>query len=184
MNSRENKSKYAILGMLSFSAKSGYEISKMIQNSTAFFWSESDGQLYPLLKRLSQEGLITQKEIKEQGQRQKKIYEITDEGMKILIDWQKRDPSTFNIRNEFLLQLFFGHNLSHTENIEKIKHYKIELLQTAKIFDAIEKQIKDHSRFPTYLLLSLSYGQKSLVAEINWCDDAITLLQQEQPHVK
>ena len=49
MKKRENKTKYAVLGMLSFAPKSGYEISQMIKNSTAFFWSESDGQIYPIL---------------------------------------------------------------------------------------------------------------------------------------
>ena len=174
---RINKTQYAILGMLSFSDKSGYEISKAIQNSTAFFWSESDGQLYPILKRLCEEDLIRATDQETTGRRAKKIYQITEDGEAALQDWLLQEPTTFNIRNEFLLQLFFGHNVKPEYNIEKIKNYQRDLKRQLNIYSSIENRIKKNSKNPTYLLLSLSYGQYGLEAEIKWCDDAISLLE-------
>ena len=178
--SRENKTKYAVLGMLSFGPKSGYEISKAIQNSTAFFWAESDGQLYPILKRLHEEGLVKAKEDNKSGERSKKIYNLTEDGEAALIDWLHQEPTTFNFRNEFLLQLFFGHNIKPKENAEKIKEYQHALKKQLKVYDSIEKRIKENSKYPTYLLLSLSYGQYSLKAEISWCDHAIKTLEKKR----
>lgn len=175
--SRKSKTKYAVLGMLSLSDKSAYEISKAIANSTAFFWSESDGQIYPILKRLCEEGLVFCSEIDQKPARAKKIYQLTSEGLEDLVDWLHSTPTTFNIRNEFLLQLFFGHNVTFQDNVEKIEALKIQLKQQLKVFDGIEKRINEHSRFPTYLLLSLSYGQYGLKAEIAWCDEAIKKLK-------
>ncbi len=38
--SRENKSKYAIMGLLAISPMSGYDIKKKIERSTSNFWNE------------------------------------------------------------------------------------------------------------------------------------------------
>ncbi|MCX7125514.1 MAG: PadR family transcriptional regulator [Gammaproteobacteria bacterium] len=179
MRTRENKTKYAILGMLSFAPKSGYEISKAIKNSTAFFWSESDGQLYPLLKRLSEEKMIQHVEEKVSGKRAKKMYEITKEGKAALVEWLHQEPNTFNVRNEFLLQLFFGRNIPKKNNIEKIKEMRDKLKKQLSLFNSFEKKIIEKSKEPKYLLLSLSYGQYSLKAEIAWCNDAIKLLEKK-----
>lgn len=176
MGPRENKTKYAILGVLSFSSKSGYEVSKSLKSSTAYFWAESDGQIYPILKRLCDEGLVVYEEENTEGRRRKKIYSLTDDGQSELNDWLVREPTTFNVRNEFLLQLFFGHNIADKYNIEKIKFYKMALIKQLKEYEAIEIRIKNKSKYPTYLLLSLSYGQHSIKAEIDWCDEAIKIL--------
>ena len=179
MNKRENKTKYAILGMLSFGPKSGYEIKKGMRNSTAFFWSESDGQIYPILKKLAADNLITCSEQHKAGKHYKKIYTLMEDGVSELKDWLLQEPTTFNIRNEFLLQLFFGHNLSDKNNVDKIKEYHHALTKHLALFSTIEQRIKEKSQHPKYLLLSLSYGQHSLLAEIAWCKEAIALLTQE-----
>ncbi len=176
--SRKSKTKYAVLGMLSFSDKSAYEISQSIANSTAFFWSESDGQIYPILKKLCSDGLISFVVSAEKGARAKKIYQITGDGMDELIGWLQSQPTTFNIRNEFLLQLFFGHNLTPSENLEKIEEFRVQLKQQLKVFNSIEKRIKQNSQHPTYLLMSLSYGQHGLLAEISWCEQTIKQLNE------
>lgn len=177
MGPRENKTKYAILGTLSFSSKSGYEISKTLRESTAYFWTESDGQIYPILKRLCDDGLVVYDEERGDGKRIKKVYSLTSDGQSDLNDWLIRDPSTFNVRNEFLLQLFFGHNITSNYHIEKIKFYQLALQKQLREYDAIEARIKAKSKYKTYLLLSLSYGQYSLKAEIDWCDEAIKTLE-------
>ncbi len=180
MKSRENKTRYAILGMLSFSPMSGYEIGKAIQNSTNYFWSESDGQLYPILKQLTEEGLVSCVESeKSPGKRSKKTYEMTDEGQAALVDWLRQPPVTFTVRNEFLLQLFFGHGLSWQENRDKIKGLKVRLSEELAIYDSIEQRIKEKSKHPTYLLMSLAYGQYSTKAEIAWCEDMLKQLEQK-----
>ena len=49
---REVKSKYAILGMLSIEPMSGYDIKKEVEKSISNFWTESYGQIYPVLRNL------------------------------------------------------------------------------------------------------------------------------------
>ena len=44
MTKMTSKTPYAILGMLSIEPMSGYDIRQIMRNSTANFWSESDGK--------------------------------------------------------------------------------------------------------------------------------------------
>lgn len=185
MKSRETKTRYAILGMLSFSPKSGYEIGKAIQNSTNYFWSESDGQLYPILKQLTEEGLVACLESETlPGKRAKKMYEMTEEGHAALLEWLRQKPVTFTVRNEFLLQLFFGHELPWQENRDKMKSRQLALQQELATYASIEKHIQEKSAHPTYLLMSLAYGQYVTQAEIAWCEEMIRQLEANPPQSK
>jgi len=49
---------YAVLGFLTVRPMSGYDIKKAVEVSIANFWTESYGQIYPVLKRLTEQGLV------------------------------------------------------------------------------------------------------------------------------
>ena len=51
----------ALLGLLSLGPMSGYDIRQLIPRSIGHFWSESYGQIYPGLKRLSAAGFVEKK---------------------------------------------------------------------------------------------------------------------------
>lgn len=52
------QTEYVILGLLSESPLTGYQIKRIIDVRFHFFWNESYGQLYPALKSLNATGLI------------------------------------------------------------------------------------------------------------------------------
>ena len=77
---KENKSKYAVLGVLSICPGSGYDIKKFMEQSTSNFWNESYGQIYPILKQLVEEGLAASHAEKQEGKPEKYIYTLTEQG--------------------------------------------------------------------------------------------------------
>ena len=46
---RLNGTAYVILGMLGLGARTGYDIKRIVDQSTRFFWAASYGQIYPEL---------------------------------------------------------------------------------------------------------------------------------------
>lgn len=76
---KENKSRYALLGVLSVCPGSGYDIKKFMEQSTGYFWSESYGQIYPLLKQLEQEGLATHHTEKQEGKPERYVYALKNQ---------------------------------------------------------------------------------------------------------
>ena len=80
---KSNKSRFAIMGMLALAPKSsGYDIKKLMEGSTQYFWKESYSSIYPVLGALIEEGLIIQHEDLSKSERQRNVYELTGEGKK------------------------------------------------------------------------------------------------------
>jgi DNA-binding PadR family transcriptional regulator len=105
---------YVILGMVSREPRSGYEIKALVDNSTRFFWAASYGQIYPELKRLSEAGLVEGVDAP-RGERKRTVYAITVDGEEELKAWLRQPPSTYEMRDEGLLKLFFAGALPREE---------------------------------------------------------------------
>ena len=176
---RETKSKYSILGMLSISPMSGYDIKKQIQESISNFWTESYGQIYPILKSLVTEKLVTKTVEKGAGKPDRHVYALTERGRKELQRWLSEGVTPKVERNELLLKLFFGEEVTFDTNIRHIKQYR-ELQQgLLERYEAIEAEIKakykDNPNLP-YWLLTVRYGQHVSRALLDWCDEALAKL--------
>ena len=95
-----------ILGMIARGVRSGYEIKQLVDKSTRHFWAASYGQIYPELRRLEGEGLITGRP-DPSGARAKVVYELTAEGERALQDWLLSDTGlVYEVRDEAMLKLF------------------------------------------------------------------------------
>src|SRR2546429_5742806 len=77
---RANTSRYAILGVLSRRPMSGYDVKKLIERSIAHFWSESYGQIYPILNRLAAEGLAERRREGQPGQPDRPAHSLPSNG--------------------------------------------------------------------------------------------------------
>lgn len=174
---RENATRYAILGLLTTTCRTGYEMKQMIDNSLSHFWKISFGQVYPTLKTLENEGLIIQSN---EGD-ERKAYELTELGKDELKRWLGEKPNELPIqRNELLLKLFFARHEPISETIEKIAHHENLLSARLKTYDLIETMIRSsdaESPDALYWLLTLDYGKRQTVALIEWCGQAIRTLE-------
>ncbi len=189
---KHNRTKYTVLGMLTIAPMSGYEITKTIRTSTSFFWSESEGQIYPVLGECLKLGLTTCQEdsLKEtqetqetkdtQGTyRSKKIYKITAKGKKELIVWLSEKVQPSLIRNELLLKLFFGNNSDIKENIHHVMNHEKEIRKLIKIYKNLQESLiaeEKGSPHLRYWLITLNYGIKLAKAELNWCQETLVTL--------
>lgn len=178
--SRENKSRYAVLGILSLGPMSGYDIKKTIEASLSNFWSESYGQIYPILKELVSEGLaMSHTEVPSVGP-SRRVYTITQAGREELRQWLER-PAEHNVgRIEILLKLFFGWQLPPEENRRKVEEYQQFHQQLLGKYETIEQWLKtehaNHQGLP-YWLMTVSYGQHVSRALLDWCDETLERLK-------
>jgi DNA-binding PadR family transcriptional regulator len=108
-NAELSNTSYVLLGFLDAHPHSGYDIKRLADHSTRFFWQISYGQIYPELKRLVELGLVAQQP-GSRGLRTRHVYRITAKGRTTLRSWLA-DPSrsgSFEMRDELLLKLFFS----------------------------------------------------------------------------
>lgn len=180
---QSSRTKYTVLGMLALKSLTGYEIVKMIQSSTHYFWSESEGQIYPALAQCVEDGFATCKEKNsEKTKRIKKIYSITSKGKKELTTWLESEPQSTLVRNELLLKLFFGCNADIRDNVHHVVHRKKEIEKQFGYYKKLhEELIHNHKDSPhlKYWLITLSYGFKALKAELAWCKETLKELESD-----
>ena len=97
--------------MLSIAPMSGYDIKKEVETSISNFWTESYGQIYPVLKKLIAEKFVTKSVEREPGKPDRHVYALTAKGRKELRRWLLEGSAPKVQRNEFLLKLFFGEEI-------------------------------------------------------------------------
>jgi DNA-binding PadR family transcriptional regulator len=177
---REVKSKYAILGMLSIAPMSGYDIKKKVETSISNFWTESYGQIYPVLRQLIAAKLVTKKTVKsEAGKPDRHVYSLTARGRKELRRWLLEGFAPKIQRNEFLLKLFFGEEITPKTNIAHVEQFRELQRGLLRKYGAVEKEItreySDNSNAP-YWLMTVRYGQHVSRALLHWCDKTLAEL--------
>jgi DNA-binding PadR family transcriptional regulator len=176
---REVKSKYAILGMLSIEPMSGYDIKKEVESSISNFWTESYGQIYPVLRNLIADKLVTKTVERERGKPDRHVYSLTARGRKELRRWLREGFAPKVQRDEFLLKLFFGEEIAPKANIAHVEQFKALQRGQLQKYAAVEKQIRrdyaDNSNAP-YWLMTVHYGQHVSRALLQWCDKTLAEL--------
>ena len=173
------KTRFAVLGLLTLCPMSGYEMRKFYERSLRFFWSESFGQIYPTLKRLEEEGLVRGEMRKGKSGKQSRVYSITDQGRESIRAWLGEPTDPFHARNEGLLKVFFGAVVnpkviqSQIEDAMQEAEKKLASFQGIKI--AIQHENPDpHSRM--FHLLTLDYGLKANQMVLEWGREALEKL--------
>ena len=187
---KEKKTQYALLGLLVQSPLSGYDMKKLCDKSIGYFWNENYSNIYPVLKAMKKDGLVTMEVEKQVKSPDRKVYTITDLGIQTLQDWLKRQPEHRHLREELLLQVGFGFLTDKGLIIAKLKKRIAEctetieqLMQTSQYLDetintAIEaEQNSRYDQLPyLYMKHTLSFGIKFYQMEMDWCADTIESL--------
>ena len=178
---KENYTKYVLLGMLTTKCRNGYAIKQMIDQSISHFWKISYGQIYPNLKRLVEEGLATVKDTSQEGLPDKKEYQITDKGKQVLQAWLKEPISIIPTeKNELLLKLFFSRHQETDSAVKQIRFFKEKLKDRFNTYMEIENMIRtdqEDAEDVVFWLLTLDYGQRTTKAILEWCDESIKKLE-------
>ena len=174
-----SRTTYVLLGFLTWRPMSGYELKQNIARSVGNFWSEGDGQIYPVLQRLASRGWVSSHKADEKGGRRRRVHEITDAGRDALREWLCAPVTEPPPRIELLLKLFFGSevpapvSLTHIEAARTAAIYRIAHLQT--IADDLRTRDGDDPR-QEFWLLTVDYGLEVTRARLRWCDRTIVAL--------
>lgn len=176
---KSNKSQYAILGMLALLKKSsGYDLKKNMESTTQYFWKETFSSIYPVLEDLEKQKLISKVETTKKNDRKRNVYTLTAQGKSKLKDWLLLPPEDMQMRNEFLLKLFFGNMVPTEVTIAHIEHHKQEITSKLAFYKAVQGEIGDfESNEFVYSLITLDHGIRLIQSSLEWCDAAISTLK-------
>jgi DNA-binding PadR family transcriptional regulator len=176
---RENKTKYAVLGLLMYASLSGYDIRRIYADSLGNFWSESYGAIYPILKRLEEEGLATREVEHQTGKPDRNVYTITELGREEMHRWLAHPADPVKERVEVLLKLFHGWEVGPAVMIEHVRGFRAEHVALLERYAHYhEMMTRDDEPPAPYWLMTVNCGQHLSEAFVAWCDETIAKLEQ------
>jgi DNA-binding PadR family transcriptional regulator len=135
---------FAILGLLSFGPRSGYDLMHIFESTAIGNYSSSPGAIYPALGRLEKRGLIEGVVDDSQTLRPKKVFRPTADGASTLRRWLRTGVTKNDVQrrlDELLLKFAF-HSLLDAKTTraflsglaERTDEYLADLRGQRKIF--------------------------------------------------
>ncbi len=177
---KENTTSFIILGLLNHEDSSGYDIKKKIDYMISRFWEVGYGQLYPTLRQLEKDGMVTKRTGENSKGPEKSVYSITAKGREALKHWLNVPGTKEYTKYEILLKLFFGNMVSFSENVERIVNFKERYVNDLKMIQMyktnLEKVIEEEDDH-LYYFLTVLFGEFIYKAYIEWADEAEKLLK-------
>lgn len=179
MAKRSSSSMEVLLGLLTIESMSGYDLGQMIRESIGHFWNESYGQIYPNLKKLAAEGFVTSKVERQKGRPDRRIYSITKKGHERLAKWLAVPPQPEIPRNELLLKLFFGTQVSADIPIGYLERMLETERRLLERFRQIHEAISTNKQYPDtpYWKMAARFGETEMEAHLRWAEETIAELK-------
>ena len=178
---KHNKTRYALLGVLTLGPSSGYDIKKFVGESLGHFWQVSYGQVYPMLKRLQAEGLMTVRREIQKERPSRKVYTLTSRGHEEFLRWASLDhPDAPLDKPEILLKTFFGHQIPPAVTIRRLEDCRQRSRELMALFSSIEAQLQAEATADPnlpYWRITLRSGVLHNRATIQWCEESLKALR-------
>jgi DNA-binding PadR family transcriptional regulator len=178
-----NKTRFAVLGLLSIRPMSGYDLKQVIEASTRNFWNESYGQIYPVLRELTASGLTVRDDQRKETGRARHVYSLTDRGREELHHWLTSPVERQQVRNELLLRLFFGGQVPVEVSIDHVERFRDRQERALQRYEETEAamDLREAPDDPNrkHWLITLSYGRHQAEAAIAWSDETLAELRRE-----
>ncbi|HOO37797.1 MAG TPA: PadR family transcriptional regulator [Deltaproteobacteria bacterium] len=166
----QETTEFVVLGVLMNGSMHGYDINRFIRENLAGIWRISTSQLYALIHRLEEKGLVTGCTSSEGNQPPKKILSISPEGTTRFLEWViSPTQHVRDLRMEFLTKLFFLRYLKLQGGEELLE------AQTALLTDLREKVEIDWGRQKdTFGKVVLGFKRSQFDVCLNWLNLEVT----------
>ena len=162
---------------------SGYDLKQLSAWSVGHFWREGYGQIYPTLRQLEKERLVTKKTQRQKGKPDRNVYSLTPAGKTRLEEWLVLPANPEVPRNELLLKLFFGQwtpvEVSRRQVEDHRALLKQQLVEYAEIRHRLQKENSADPGLP-FWEMTLSYGEHRAKAELAWAEETLKKLRSRQ----
>lgn len=116
---------HALLGVLSARPMNGYELSKFFDSAAGWIWSAPQSQIYTTLRRMTDDGWISQAAQTRGTRMRTHVYSITEAGERELREWVATVHDLPSPRDTVLLQALFF-DLVDADSAEKVMRAYIE----------------------------------------------------------
>jgi len=167
----------AILGLVARRERSGYDLLKSIEGGVGFFWTPAKSQLYALLPKLVERGLLRARRVEQDRRPDKTLYRITPAGRRALREGLEQASPAVD-RNPFELRVFFGEHMRPGAVRKMIEARRDHQRAHLAVLEEIEPTVDPETELYPYL--TLLAGKENAKAAIRWAEQALELLERAE----
>lgn len=181
---RLTPSSFAILGLLTLGASSGYELGSLTERTVQNFWPLTRPHIYSELSKLEGRGYVTSIEVDQRSAPDKRVYSITEQGERALDLWLRDpNPEVQRPRHPILIKLFFADRLEPGALQPLLARFRGELERRRASYAALAAGVMPDQQWPDnpYIRLTARFGQRRMEADLAWLDEAQALLGDAGP---
>jgi DNA-binding PadR family transcriptional regulator len=175
---------FALLGLLHNQPASGYDLRKIFQSTPMAHYSSSPGAIYPALRKLEQQGLISGSVERRQTLRPRKTFRPTRRGSRALEDWLAqpvtRDDVAFRL-DELVLRFAF---MANFPTADRTQSFLQDLARGIEGYiEELERELEAlPAGPPPHPRLALECGIESYRAHARWARRAVRQLRSAEEH--
>jgi DNA-binding PadR family transcriptional regulator len=163
-----------VLGLLALEGeRSGYDLSKQAERSVGHVWAPTKSHLYAVLRRLAAEGLVSAREVEQQGRPDKQLYSLTEAGHAAFQAWL--DEPARGDQPGLVLRLFLGGLASTESHRRSLEVFRDDLLAQLEVYAGIDARNsrRGHDLFPDAVL---DLGIARAAAARDWAETRLAEL--------
>jgi PadR family transcriptional regulator AphA len=166
----------AVLGLLAAGERSGYELSRLAENTVAFLWTPSRSQIYKVLPRLVAARLATVRGVEQRRRPDKALYRITPVGLEALRTWlEDVEDEPVGGGVVFALKLFLCEFASPATALAQLDAYRAYLERRLKAYEELEtRAAHPPSTYPEHVL---QHGLRRVRATLAWIDETTAAIE-------
>jgi DNA-binding PadR family transcriptional regulator len=156
---------------------SGYDIKRFLKGLSWLVDSPSFGSIYPILRSLRENGMVTMEEAPRQGKPPRKIYTIAEAGRRALREWMDQPVASTASLKTFVMRLILADNLSRAGLITHLQQRRSQVATQLGALKQVAEAIDGAADSGQHL--TSDYGLALAAAELAWLDSTLEQLSQQ-----
>lgn len=176
--------RHILLGLLEQPA-SGYDLKQAFQQRLSHYWAAELAQIYPALKRMQRDGLLTSRQQASDKGPRKRIYRRTAAGQRCLQQWLQSGPEVLSDRLSWLAQVAFLDTVPVTDQLDFFRQlqaefecHRAQLQSIAADWSAQDPDCPEHLQGnDLFAHMTLRLGVAKYTTIIDWCSECLQRLE-------
>jgi len=180
--------RYILLGFLDYAPSTGYELKRLMEESTSNFWHAHHTQIYVTLRRLEADGLLTSALDEGENKLEKRVYTLTDAGRAALRAWLDTPLTELpQNKDDLMVRVFFSAPRERGSVLAELRLQRRLHQGTLERYAAVEPDAyaaqmaalagRDFALDAEFWRLTVEHGRQYEAMYIAWLDAAIARLE-------
>jgi DNA-binding PadR family transcriptional regulator len=168
-----------VLGLVSIRPSAGHELARFAERSIAAFFPLTRSHIYSELERLHEQGMLSATVVEQERLPTKRVYETTDVGEAVLLEWLSGTPiEKDRERHSLLVRVFFGERLTRDQLKSMLDEYEASARARRDRLAGVVDHLAGvpEARFPR---MTAMYGVRREMANLDWVAEVLPLLEEE-----